>query len=95
VHQLPWPVTTPPRARADGAARARMTDAQRDRLWQLCAVYNVPFREDDYFLWTEKSGGVGAGWVEGWVGGRDGAGLTRRKTMYVGMDPEGRWSSHP
>lgn len=75
-----------PAARADGASR--MTNAQRDRLWQLCARYNVPFREDDYLL-SSKQSGIGAGWVEGWVGGRDGSGITSRKTIYVGVSPEG------
>jgi hypothetical protein len=84
------------RPRADGAPR--MTHAQRDRLWDLCAGYNVPFREDDYYLYpTDRSApqrGIGTmpGWVEGWVGGQDGRHETgdHRRTLYVGVDPEGR-----
>jgi hypothetical protein len=78
--------TTDVVARADG--KPRMTNAQRDRLWQLCANYNVPFREDDYIL-AGKQASIGAGWVEGWVGGRDGSGITSRTTLYVGVSPEG------
>jgi hypothetical protein len=72
--------------RADG--QPRMTTAQRDRLWEMCGRYNVPFREDDYIL-AGKQASIGAGWVEGWVGGRDGSGITSRKTIYVGVSPTG------
>ena len=82
AHTLPPSVTE----RRDGTPR--MTGAQRDRLWELCARHSVPFREDDYVL-AGKQAGIGAGWVEGWVGGRDGSGVTSRKTIYVGVSPEG------
>ena len=72
--------------RADG--KPRMSLAQRDRLWEMCGNYNVPFREDDYVL-SGRQASIGAGWVEGWVGGRDGSGITSRRTVYVGVSPEG------
>ena len=68
--------------------KPRMTDAQRDRLWEMCGRYGVPFRESDYVL-SGKQAGIGAGWVEGWVGGIDGTGITSRKTIYIGISPEG------
>jgi hypothetical protein len=85
--------------RADG--KPRMTDAQRDALWRLCGGYNVPFREDDYYLYpTDRSApqpGIGnmPGWVEGWVGGCDGRHESgdRRRTIYVGVSPEGQANS--
>src|ERR1700751_2999954 len=79
-------VSKQPNQSADG--KVRMTDAQRNRLWQMCANYNVPFREDDYFM-SNKQQGIGFGWVEGWVGGKDGSGVTSRRTIYVGVSPEG------
>lgn len=68
----------------------KMTNAQRDRLWELCRQYNVPFREDDYRIQTEAIFGSPAGWVEGWVGGiNHSAGMGSAQTIYVGVDPEG------
>jgi hypothetical protein len=73
--------------RADG--KPRMTLAQRNRLWDLCAGYNVPFREDDYYRYPDDSSMM-PGWVQGWVGGRDdGSGITGRRTIEVGVSPEG------
>ena len=57
----------------------RMTTKQRDRLWEMCGNYNVPFREDDYHedkAWKN-------GFYEGWVGGAPG-------TIYTGVAPDGR-----
>jgi hypothetical protein len=70
--------------RSDGTPR--MTVKQRDKLWQLCGGYNVPFREDDYTTPRTQGGGFGGpkGMVEGWVGGK-GAG-----TIYVGVEENGR-----
>lgn len=77
------------RSRPDG--KPRMTNAQRDKLWDLCAGYNVAFREDDYILHVATIPlSIGAGYVEGWIGGRDGDGTTGRKTLYVGVAPDGR-----
>jgi hypothetical protein len=76
------PRTTP---RADG--KTRMTDAQRDRLWQLCGAYNVAFREDDYAPTFDLPDGYVAGWVGGWKGIGD------RRTLYVGVSPAGEASS--
>jgi hypothetical protein len=77
------------RPRPDG--KPRMTHAQRDKLWDLCAGYNVPFREDDYVLHSTRAAiSIGSGYVEGWIGGRDGDGTTGRKTLYVGVAPDGR-----
>jgi hypothetical protein len=80
-------VLTAERPRSDGAPR--MSQAQRDKLWSLCAGYNVAFREDDYHP-SGKQNGVGHRWYEGWIGGVDGTGITSRRTIYVGVDPEGR-----
>jgi hypothetical protein len=70
--------------RADGTPR--MTDAQRDRLWQLCGSYSVAFREDDY----TSAFDLPQGWVNGWVGGnRHGYGGDGKLTIFVGVSPEG------
>ena len=69
-------------------APGRMTFHQREKLWHLCAGYNVPFREEDY-----SAAPIGFGsysneppMYEGWIGG-----LTmRNKTLYVGVEPNGR-----
>lgn len=69
---------------------ARMTDAQRDKLWDLCGRYGVPFREDDYFL--NRPGTFGGGLAEGWIGGNDHNGRDQargKKTIYVGVEPNG------
>jgi hypothetical protein len=79
-------VSTEHRESANG--EPRMTDAQRNRLWELCGNYNVPFRENDYVL-SSKQATIGAGWVEGWVGGNMYSGIVARKTIYVGVSPEG------
>jgi hypothetical protein len=63
-----------PSQRANGYPR--MTDAQRNRLWEKCGDYNVPFNENDYFRDPQN------GWVEGWLGGS-------RDTIYLGVSPEG------
>ena len=73
----PWPANSEPNRFAD--QRARMSDAQRNRLWQMCADYNVPFREDDYQL---NFNNMQSGWVEGWIGGEPG-------TIYTGVSPKG------
>lgn len=76
--------------RSDG--ERRMTVKQRDKLWAVCGGYNVPFREDDYFVYSPESTMM-AGWAEGWVGGRNHAtgdrGGTEKPTIYVGVSPEG------
>lgn len=69
--------------RSDGTPR--MTFAQREKLWQLCGGYNVPFREDDYF--TESTG-----FVMGWIGGFNHSGLPsakEKKTIYIAVEPNG------
>ena len=68
--------------------KPRMTIRQVRALWDLCGRYNVPFREDDYYFPTDLPDGWVAGWVGGWFPGSD-----RKKTIYVGVDPEGRSSS--
>lgn len=71
----------------------RMTQAQRDKLWDLCGRYNVPFREDDYHPATfSKDSPV---MYEGWVGGYQEVEhpTTKQptpKTIYVGVEPNGR-----
>ncbi len=76
--------------RADGTPR--MTTAQRDKLWDLCGRYNVPFREDDYYCPIGPVS-VGIGYYEGWVGGPDHSIGTNSKvfkpTIYVGVEPNG------
>ena len=81
----PWPANKEPNRFAD--QRARMSDAQRNKLWEMCADYNVPFREDDYVF--------NYGMVEGWIGGTpggprfDGSKITRPVTIYVGVELNG------
>lgn len=61
----------------DAKANIRMSDAQRNRLWDMCGNYGVPFREDDYTRpHTEPR------FVEGWIGGKPG-------TIYTGVSPKG------
>jgi hypothetical protein len=60
----------------------RMTEAQRDKLWDLCGRYNVPFRETDYVIMPEGSIFGPPNWVQGWVGGES-------NTIFVGVSPEG------
>ena len=54
--------------------RPRMNEAQRNALWALCGRYGVPFREDDYRVYPPDSWMM-KGYVEGWIGGRDGSGI--------------------
>lgn len=70
--------------KADGSAR--MTTKQRDKLWEMCGRYNVPFREDDYYLDAHT------GMVEGWVGGRmhSASWGEEKPTIYVGVETDGR-----
>ena len=70
--------------------RNRMTRAQRDRLWDMCGNYGVPFNEEHYFVDQDN------GYAEGWVGGRDYASRPNdpkegwgKTTIYVGVSPEG------
>lgn len=63
----------------------RMTDAQRDKLWDLCGRYNVPFREDDYYKALFSNG-----MYEGWIGGNLHSGTNGfKKTIYIGVEPNG------
>lgn len=73
---------------ADG--KPRMTTKQRDKLWEMCGRYNVPFRENDYVLHQKTGAFSQEGWVEGWIGGPLHNGHNNMgKTIYVGVDPEG------
>lgn len=74
---------------ADGMPR--MTTKQRDKLWAACGNYGVPFREDDYRIQTEETFGTPSGWIEGWIGGISCSpgGGSYRKTIYVGVEPNG------
>lgn len=60
----------------------RMTNAQRDRLWEMCGNYGVAFNEADYQVQSLNSS-MQPGWVEGWIGGKPG-------TIYTGVSPEGQ-----
>ncbi len=71
-------------------SKPRMTEEQVIAMWRLCGRYNVPFREDDYYPGTGDGlpDGYFAGWVGGWKPGSD-----RKKTIYVGVSPDGYVSS--
>jgi hypothetical protein len=75
--------------RADDSPR--MTTKQRDKLWEVCGRYNVPFRESDYVF---SGGAFGTpGMVEGWIGGPMMNGHNNQgKTIYMGVEVDG--SSH-
>jgi hypothetical protein len=73
------------RGRSDGLSR--MNHAQRNALWDKCAGYNVPFREDDYHPQSDLPPGYYAGWIGGWEG------IGHRRTIFVGVSPEGELSS--
>lgn len=60
---------------------SNLTQAQRERLQSLCAGYRVEFNEDDYLPTFD----LPTGWVAGWVGGQN----CPKKTIYVGVSPEG------
>lgn len=66
----------------------RMTNAQRDKLWDLCGRYGVPFREDDYHPAIFNNG-----MVEGWIGGEEYRSQPNnseyKKTIYIGVEPNG------
>lgn len=66
----------------------RMTEEQVIALYRLCVRYNVPFREKDYYRDFSLPDGYFAGWVGGWT-----PGSARKKTIYVGVSPDGRVSS--
>lgn len=73
--------------RADGTHR--MTTKQRDKLWELCGRYNVPFRESDYEIYQGAFKGL-LGMAEGWIGGPMMNGHNNQgKTIYVGVTPDG------
>lgn len=75
--------------RLDQQPKPRMTNAQRDKLWDLCGRYNVPFREDDYYIES------GTNFVLGWVGGighalmPKGEKTTKTSTIYICVEPNG------
>lgn len=75
------------------SVEGRMTMAQREKLWELCGRYQVPFRESDYdgpFKGEAFFDKDLKGWIEGWVGGPLHNGHNNmKKTIYVGVDPEG------
>lgn len=77
-------VMTKPQETADGMRR--MSQAQRNRLWDMCGNYNVPFCENHYFIDRY-------GFAEGWIGGNEHAtaerGGTKKPTIYTGVSPEG------
>lgn len=63
-----------------------MTPAQKEALIDLCERYGVTFTESDYEVAPFD---LPPGYVAGWVGGA----LTARRTIYVGVSPEGEVSS--
>lgn len=65
---------------ADGSPR--MTTKQRDKLWELCGRYNVPFNESDYWIDPKTKH------AEGWVGGTA-LNHPKRTTIFVGVEPNG------
>jgi len=56
-----------------------MTDAQRQALANVCARFDVPFRESDYAPTFD----LPSDWVAGWLGGADAG------AVYVGCSPSG------
>ncbi len=70
--------------------KPRMTEEQVIALWRLCGRYGVQFNEIDYY--PGGADGLPDGYFAGWVGGWR-PGSNRKKTIYVGVDPEGRVSS--
>ena len=71
----------------------RMTFEQREKLWEMCGRYGVPFREDDYHPTQFSSNSPIM--YEGWIGGIKHSGpipghTERKRTIYVGVEPDGR-----
>lgn len=66
--------------------KPRMTEEQVIALFRLCGRYGVQFNEIDYY--PGKGDGLPDGYFAGWVGGWK-PGSDRKKTIYVGVSPEG------
>lgn len=65
----------------------RMTNAQRDKLWEMCGRYGVKFKEEDYFVGID---GMAEGWVGGYYHNGEPAQISQfKKTIYVGVEPNG------
>jgi hypothetical protein len=77
-------VMTKPQETAEGIRR--MSQAQRNRLWIMCGNYNVPFRENDYYI---DSSGYACGWIGGHEHATTERGGTKKSTIYTGVSPEG------
>lgn len=83
---IEWPsgLATEYYARVWGLTVTDMTDAQEEKLRDLCERYGVEYDPEHYRLYPSNASMM-AGWVEGWIGGQPG-------TIYVGVDRDG--SSH-
>lgn len=62
----------------------KMTQEQFDKLSDLCRRYDVKMHISDYVVNHENSPFT-PGWAEGWVGGQ----TRSKRTLYVGVSPEG------
>jgi hypothetical protein len=68
-----------------------ITDAQEAALRVLCTRYHVTFEPSDYTPQFDLPAGYVGGWVGGWKD--HGSSSTSQRTIYVGVDRDGRVSS--
>lgn len=62
----------------------KMTQEQFNKLSELCKRYDVPMAIADYVVSSQDSFMM-KGWAEGWVGGPQ----QNKKTIFVGVSPQG------
>jgi hypothetical protein len=68
----------------------KFTEAQELALQRICERYKVNYSPDHYFRYPDDSFMM-PGWCEGWVGGME---LQQeRRTLYIGVSPEGECHS--
>jgi len=79
------------RWRVSDSAHAGITNAQEEALRRLCERYGVEYDPRHYEL---RPFDLPEGYVCGWVGGPDHSGWpARKRTIYVGVSPQGEASS--
>lgn len=65
--------------------RLALNEAQTAALERLCQRYGVDFDPADYYVHPAGSF-LTPQWAEGWIGGRN----DEKRTIYVGVSPEGQ-----
>lgn len=68
--------------------RYKINTAQEEALRDVCGRYGVAYSADDYRI-NSPNASMMASYALGWVGGDEYV----EKTIYVGVDPDGRVNS--